>query len=37
MLRVNDAVAKKMKNDLLYFKGWLPFQFDAYISLTNNS
>lgn len=33
MLQVVDEKAKSMKNDLLHYRGWLPFQFNAYFSL----
>lgn len=33
VLQVIDEKALKRKNDLKFYRGWLPFQFTAYISL----
>ena len=33
MLQVIDEKALAMKNDLKYFRGWLPFQFNGYFSM----
>ena len=35
MIKLNEQNIEKRKKDLTYFKGFLPFQFDSYISFTD--
>jgi len=35
MLEINEDKINDFKNDLKYYRGWLPFQFIPYISLSN--